>query len=340
METRVAVLGTGYWAQFQVGAWQALGVPVVAVWNRTRERAEAFAARWGIPRIFDTPDELFAWGQFDLADIIAGVEAHEPLVLMAARYGKPVICQKPMSDTLDSCRRMVSACEQAGVWFAVHENFRYQPPIQAFKRALESGVCGRLERAHLIMRSPDRAVLQAQPALRTMDHMALRDMGPHILDVSRYLFGEIASVTTVPLAAYSDLPIMTGALTLLRTVEGLPVQCDLTHQWPYRIYVTGERGTLLLDNDYQLRATTADGEKVTDTRTWTYLPYIPEDEWRLHCGHVFAALPACLADLLGACERGVPAATSGAETYRTMQSLFAAIVSSDEGRTVAPADLG
>ena len=140
METRVAVLGTGYWAQFQVAAWQALGVPVVAVWNRTRSRAEAFAARFGIPRVFDTPEELFEWGQFDLVDIIAGVEAHEPLVLMAARYRVPVICQKPMSGTLASCRRMVQACEEAGVWYAVHENFRYQPPIQAFKRALELGL--------------------------------------------------------------------------------------------------------------------------------------------------------------------------------------------------------
>ncbi|MHB1317113.1 MAG: Gfo/Idh/MocA family protein [Anaerolineae bacterium] len=340
MDTRVAIFGTGYWAQFQVAAWQALGVPVVAVWNRTRERAETFAARFGIPRVFDSPEALFEWGQFDLADIIASVEAHEPLVLMAARYGKPVICQKPMSDTLDSCRRMVQACEEAGVWYAVHENFRYQPPIEAVKRALDSGVCGRLERAHILMRSPDRAIMRSQPALLTMDHMALRDMGPHILDVARFLFGEIAALTTLPLIAYSDLPLMTGALTLLRTEEGLPVQCDLTHQWPYRIFVTGDQGSLLLDSEFRLHATTADGETVTDTRTWTYLPYIQEDEWQLHGGHAFVAVPACLAHLLDAFRRGVPAATSGAASYRTMQALFAAIVSSDEGRTVAPAELG
>jgi predicted dehydrogenase len=235
---------------------------------------------------------------------------------------------------------MVRACEEAGVWYAVHENFWCQPPIQAFKRVLQDGVCGRLERAHLIMRSPDRAIFQAEPALLTMDHMALRDMGPHILDVARYLFGEIAALTTAPLYAYPDLPTMTGALTLLRTVDGLPVQCDLTHQWPYRILAVGERGTLTLDNDYRLHAITAEGETVTDTRTWEYLPYIPEDEWQLHGGHVFAALPACLAALLDAYERQVPAATSGADSYRTMQALFAAIASSDEGRTVAPASLG
>jgi predicted dehydrogenase len=343
---RVAVLGTGYWAHFQVGAWRALGVPVVAVWNRTPERAAAFAARWEIPRVFATAEELMAWDGFDLADVIADVGAHEELVCLAARCGKAVICQKPMADSLAACRRMVAACEAAGVWFAVHENFRYQPPTAAVKRALRSGVCGRLIRAHVLMKSPDRGIIARQPALLEKDHMALRDMGPHIFDVARALFGEIVSLATLPLRHYGDLavagcgaPLMTGALTLARTAEGLPVQCDLVHEWPYLLYVRGERGTMTLDNDNRLHTVTAEGETVEDTRTWPSLPYIPEDDWRLHGGHVFSAIPACLADLAAAYRRGVPAATSGADNYRTMQAVMAAIASSDTGAAVAPAEL-
>ena len=46
---RIAVLGTGYWAQFQIAAWQSIGADVVAVWNRTHDKAAATAARFGIP---------------------------------------------------------------------------------------------------------------------------------------------------------------------------------------------------------------------------------------------------------------------------------------------------
>jgi len=91
---RIAVFGTGYWAQFQIAAWQAIGAQVVAAWNRTREKAVATAQRFSIPTVFDTPEQAFAAGDFDIADIIADVGAHEPLVLMAAQHKKDVICQK------------------------------------------------------------------------------------------------------------------------------------------------------------------------------------------------------------------------------------------------------
>ena len=94
---RIAVFGTGYWAQFQIAAWQAIGAQVVAVWNRTREKAVATAQRFSIPTVFDTPEQTFAAGDFDIADIIADVGAHEPLVLMPAQYKKDVICQTPMA---------------------------------------------------------------------------------------------------------------------------------------------------------------------------------------------------------------------------------------------------
>jgi predicted dehydrogenase len=136
---RVAVFGTGYWAQFQIAGWQAIGVDVVALWNRTPEKAAKTAGRFGIAAVHDTPEAVFEQADFDIADIIADVDAHEPLVMMAARYGKPVICQKPMAFTLDTCERMVEVCRKAGVWYAVHENFRYQPQFAPVREALASG---------------------------------------------------------------------------------------------------------------------------------------------------------------------------------------------------------
>ncbi|NCC49032.1 MAG: hypothetical protein EOM13_08265 [Clostridia bacterium] len=62
------------------------------------------------------------------------------------------------------------------------------------KQILESGELGRLLRAHLVFKSPDRAIMESQPALKTMDHMVLRDMGPHLFDIARCLFGESSSV--------------------------------------------------------------------------------------------------------------------------------------------------
>lgn len=331
---KVAILGCGYWAAFQVAAWQAIGVQVVAVWNRTSIRSEEFALRYSIPNVFESPEELFAWGKFDIADIIADVDAHESLVLLAAKYKKAVICQKPMGKSYDSCQRMVKACKDAGIWYAVHENFRYQPPTLAFKKALFSGVIGRPIRAHLVMRSPDRAIMQKQPALITMKHMVLRDMGPHIFDVVRSLFGEMHSVFATPIYTYPEYSVPDAALCTLRAQNGLVVHCDLVHDWNDRFYVEGEQGSITLTHDNVLKIVSPDGEQIVDTKTWEYLPYIPKDDWELHGGHIFSAIPNCLIDIKNAYLAGKSAPTSGDDNLKTIELVYAAIESFDTEQNI------
>ena len=335
---RVAVFGTGYWAQFQIAAWQAIGVEVAAVWNRTRERAHLTAGKFGIARVFDTPEEVFAGAAFDIADIIADVDAHEALVLLAAAHHKAVICQKPMAATPQSCDRMLGACQKAGVWYAVHENFRYQPPMARAARLLLEGVIGRPLRAQVQLRSPDRAIMAMQEALTRMDHMALRDMGPHIFDVARCLFGEAARIYTRPLSLYPDIGVVDTALSLLEMENGMLVSCDLVHEFAHQLFVEGEKGTLLLDREHVIHIMGDGGRQTIDTKGWSRPEYFPQDSWQVHGGHVFLAIPRCLEALRDRFLQGLPAETSGLDNRETMRLVFAAMRSMDEGRAVSLAE--
>lgn len=336
---RVAVFGTGYWAQFQIAAWQAVGAQVVAAWNRTPERARQTAERFHIPDVFESPEAVFENADFDIADIIADVDAHEPLVLMAAKYRKAVICQKPMAGSLQACKRMVDACREAGVWYAVHENFRYQPQFAPVKEILSQGRLGRPLHAHVQLRSPDRDIIFKQPALAKMDHMALRDMGPHIFDVVRYLFGDIQSIYSKPVVSYQDIGAQDTALSLLQMQSGLPVVCTLAHRFHYKVFVQCESGCLTLDGDNLIHIE-RDGEKSTvDPRAWPVLPYIPKEDWDLHGGHVFTAIPRCLTALKDAYLAGRPADTCGTDNLQTMLAVFAAIRSEETGAAVALKDM-
>ncbi len=336
---RVAVFGTGYWSQFQIAAWQAIGVQVAAAWNRTPERARAAAERFHIPAVYETPEAVFESGDFDIADIIADVDAHEPLVAMAARYKKAVICQKPMARSLAACERMVKSCREAGVWYAVHENFRYQPQFAPVKDLLSQGSLGCPLHAHMQLRSPDRGIISKQPALAQMDHMALRDMGPHLFDVVRYLFGDIKSVYSKPVVSYGDIGAMDTALSMLEMESGLPVLCTLAHRFHYKVFIQCEYGYLTLDGDNMIRVEQEGQTRMVDPRTWPVLPYIPAEDWALHGGHVFAAIPLCLHALSEAYLAGRPAETSGEDNLKTMRSVFAAIRSQDTGAVVALKDL-
>lgn len=334
-KVRIAVFGAGYWAQFQIAAWQAVGAEVVAIWNRTRARAEATAQRFAIPLVCDTPEDVFAHAQFDIADIVTDVDAHEPLVLLAAAHGKAVICQKPMAGTPEACRRMAEACRAADVWYGVHENFRYQPQFAPVKEWMTGGALGRPLHAHLQLKSPDRAIIGKQPALATMDHMALRDMGPHLFDVARFLFGEVATVYSRPVVSYPDIGTQDTAVSLLTMESGLPLLCTLAHRFAYKLFVQCESGSLTLDGDNVLHIERGGQVESIDTRTWPVLPYIPADDWAIHGGHVFTAIPRCLEALLHRYRAGLPAETSGEDNLRTMETVFAAIQSQDSGTVVA-----
>ena len=75
---RFAILGTGFWSRFQLGAWQEVkDVECIAVYNRTRSKAEVFASDFGIPTVYDDPKKLLESERLDFVDIITGVESHE-----------------------------------------------------------------------------------------------------------------------------------------------------------------------------------------------------------------------------------------------------------------------
>ncbi len=315
-------------------AWQACGAKVTAVWNRTRVRTDEVAKDFHIKDVYDEAEDVFRYADFDIADIIADPSVHEELVLIAARYGKDVICQKPMAPTMDACKRMVDACKAAGVWYAVHENFRYQPQFLTVKDILDSNVLGDIKRAHLVLRSPDRAIMDSQPALKTMDHMALRDMGPHIFDCARMLFGEVLSVLSKPIQSYPDINVVDMSLQYLEMESGLVLACDLVHHFPYKLFIEAEYGTLEVQADNKILLDTNTRREEIVLPMVDRLPYIPEEDWHLHGGHVFLSIPRCLEDLLEAWQEKRDAATSGEDNLKTMAVVFKAIESQIEKKTI------
>lgn len=117
-ELKFAILGTGFWSLYQIPAWLEVGGAVpVAAYNRTLSKASQVAQRFGIPRVYNDPEELIRAERdnLDFLDIITAVETHEPLVELAAKYKLPVICQKPMSTSLASAEAMLAVCKSAEI---------------------------------------------------------------------------------------------------------------------------------------------------------------------------------------------------------------------------------
>ena len=117
---KFAVIGTGFWSALQIPAWfEVGGVELVALYNRTKEKAIETAKK------YENPEEMFQNEELDFVDIIADMKVHEEYVLMAAKHKVPVICQKPMSFSYESCLKMFNVCKEANIPFFIKFLNRY-----------------------------------------------------------------------------------------------------------------------------------------------------------------------------------------------------------------------
>ena len=269
-DLRVGIFGTGFWSNFQIPAWfEVGGVKITALYNRTVAKAERVAEKFHLAdaHVYADPEELLRTEKIDFMDIITEIDAHAPLVQLAARYKLPVICQKPMAPDLATAERMVAVCRTAGVPFFVHENFRWQTPIRALKQALDQGHIGRPFRAQLSFLT-GFPVFDNQPFMKTLEHLIITDLGSHQLDLSRFLFGEATRLYCQTHQVQSNLRGEDAATIVLETAghttviirmayAGNPVEND--HFPQTTVFVEGEKGTLELSADYWLRITTKAG---------------------------------------------------------------------------------
>lgn len=197
---RVATVGNGYFSQFHHRAWRRVPeVQLIATCDLDLERARKTAVTYRIPSAYGDLERMLDETEPALLDIIAPPAAHLPAIEAAACRGIDVICQKPFCGDLATAESAVALAEAAGIQLFVHENFRFQPWYGEIARLLASGVLGAVYGATFRLRPGDGggpdAYLARQPYFREMRRFMVHETGVHIVDVFRYLFGEVRSVS-------------------------------------------------------------------------------------------------------------------------------------------------
>ncbi len=196
---RVAGTGAGYFSQFQYDAWHRLpDVDLVAICNRSRDKAEAMAATYQIPAVYDDFEAMLDQVRPDLVDIITPPETHLEAIRACAKRGLPMICQKPFTPSLEEAREAVRVAEDAGVPLVIHENYRWQPWNREMRRLLDDGRLGTPRNITFRLRPGDgqgpRAYLDRQPYFQQMPRLLIHETAIHAIDTFRYLMGEVRGV--------------------------------------------------------------------------------------------------------------------------------------------------
>jgi predicted dehydrogenase len=263
---RIAMVGAGYFAQFQVAGWQACGVNVVAVCDLDIERARALAERFGIVQYHASYERMIEKATPDLIDVVLPPQAQAKVVLHSLDAGLPVICQKPFGTDLRQAQVFAARAAQAGRPLVVHENFRFLPWFREARRCIDRGMLGQLHGIAFRFRPGDgqgpRAYLERQPYFQEMPRLLVRETAIHFIDTFRFLVGEVSAVTAKLRRINPDICGEDAGLVIFEFANGATglfdgsrlndhVATDPRHTFG-EMWLEGSAGVLRLDGEGRL----------------------------------------------------------------------------------------
>lgn len=149
---RIGMVGYGFMGRTHSNAYASVNHffdlpyrPVLqAVCGRDHDKAAKFAANWGYASVETDWRALIARDDIDAIDICTPNIFHAPIAIAAAEAGKMVLCEKPLSMTVEEGERMVAAVEKAGVPNTVWYNYRRVPAVTLAKQLIDEGRLGRI----------------------------------------------------------------------------------------------------------------------------------------------------------------------------------------------------
>jgi D-apiose dehydrogenase len=335
---KLVIVGCGFWSKYQSFAWKELSesVKIVAFCDKNIEKARKLAQLFGVSKVYDDLAVLLEREDVDLVDIISDVDSHAPLVKICADHQVSMVCQKPMGPSFEVAEEMVGYCRDRGTDFFVHENFRWQHPIRRVKELLNENRIGAPFKASIRFCS-SFPVFKNQPSLADLKQFIITDVGAHILDISRFLFGEAHSQYC---QTHRINPIIKGedvANVFIRHRSGVHSYCEMSYASRFEkeyfpqtlIVVEGALGSVSLEPGYKISCTTADGTIFFDASPPMY-------EWSdPDYAIVHSSMVACHQNILQAKLHKTKAETCGEDNLKTIRLIFDAYRSAERNQVIS-----
>ncbi len=119
---------------------------LVALVSHDHRRAKQLGAKFGVKNCYgyENYDQCLNHSGIDAVFIASINGAHAEQTIRAARAGKHVLCEKPLANTIEECRRMVEACQKNRVYLMTAYRKYFEPGSVALKKLITSGKLGRL----------------------------------------------------------------------------------------------------------------------------------------------------------------------------------------------------
>ena len=262
MTLKWGVLGAGSVAQRRAmpAIQKAAGAELHALFSRDATRAQKLAHEHNATKAYSSVDDLLSDTELDAIYVSTPVNLHCEQVIAAAERGLHILCDKPMALNPEECEQMIAACEENNVHLQVCFLFRFHSCFQQIKAWVEENRLGQIVHGRMPFL---KKYLLDDDEWRAIPEQggggSMMDLGPHSVDMLRYLMGEVTEVT-----AFCGSPIYnykveeTGGI-LMRFENGAQAFTDLSFSVAYcdivlELYGTEGTVTVLNDDGWKIHA--------------------------------------------------------------------------------------
>jgi predicted dehydrogenase len=316
---------------------------LVSIAGRDEAAVSEAAHRYGFERYVTDWHELVFDPEVQLLDNGGPNNLHAEPTIAAAEAGKHVFCEKPLGRTADESHEMWQRVAAAGVRHMTAFNYRFVPAVRLARQMLEAGELGDV--LHFRGRYLQEWGTTTADAWRfhkdEAGSGALGDLGAHVIDLARYLVGEIASVsaTTRTFMAGREVDDAFEAVVefdgqAVGTIEATRFAAGRKNAFSWEI--NGTRGSLAFDLERLNELQHSDGTKGFRTILVTEADH-PFWQWWWPHGHIIGWEHTFVHEihhLLTAIAGGSEVAPHGAtfeDGYRAAEVCDAIVRSSESG---------
>jgi myo-inositol 2-dehydrogenase / D-chiro-inositol 1-dehydrogenase len=244
MTVRVGLIGAGIMGadHARIFAEEVPGTSLQVICDADQARANSVAEATGAQGIASDPYAVINDTFVDAIVIAAPDQFHAPLTLACIAAGKPVLCEKPLSQRGNECLAVLDAEEKRGKRL-VQVGFmrRFDPSYAEIKALLTRGDLGKALMFHCFHRN-------VAPAYDFRAEMAICNSAPHEFDVARWMLdSDYKSISVFrPPSGGETAPVFMVLETQAGQLVNIEINISATYGYDVRGELVGEKGTAFL----------------------------------------------------------------------------------------------
>lgn len=336
-KVRFALVGCGRISGKHLEAIRAHGdrAELVAVCDVDPAAAEQVASAHGVPA-YPTLEALLEKSDVDAVILATPSGLHAEQGIQVAAAGKHVISEKPMATRWDDGKRLVQACDRAGVHLFVVKQNRRNATTQLLKRAIERRRFGRIYmvNVNVFWNRPQEYYDSAEwRGTWEFDGGAFMNQASHYVDLLDWLIGPVDSVHAFTSTLARDIQVEDTGVVNVRWRSGALGSMNVTMlTYPRNlegsITVIGEKGTVRLG-----------GVAINEIQHWEFAEPEAEDETVQEASYRTTSVygmghPLYYQNVIGCLRGECEPETDGREGLRSLELLVGIYQSARSGRPV------